>query len=60
MSDEEDDYEYDYSDEEDYEFEDDDDEMDWNPSSTGGIASENPNAAPTISGKDHIINVLIS
>ena len=50
MSDDE--YEYDYSDEEDYEFEDeDDDEMDWNPSSTAGIASDNPNAAPTMSGK---------
>jgi ariadne-1 len=44
-----DDYSYDYSDEEDYDIEEDDDEMDWNPSATGGIASENPNAAPTIS-----------
>ena len=52
MSDD-DDYEYDYSDEEeDYEFEDEgsDNGMDWNPSSTEGIASENPNAAPTMSG----------
>lgn len=54
MSDD-DDYEYDYSDEEeDYEFEDEDDnEMDWNPSSTEGIASENPNAAPTMPGRCH-------
>mmetsp|Transcript_29292 Transcript_29292/g.79286 ORF Transcript_29292/g.79286 Transcript_29292/m.79286 type:complete len:514 (+) Transcript_29292:367-1908(+) len=51
MSDDDDDYSYDYSDEEDYEIEDDDnDEMDWNPSSLGGMASENPNAAPTMYG----------
>lgn len=50
MSDD-DEYEYDYSDDEEYEFENEDDEMDWNPSSTAGIASENPNAAPTMSGK---------
>ena len=49
MSGDEDDCEYDYSDEEDYDLEEDDDEMDWNPSAT--IASENPNAAPTMSGK---------
>jgi hypothetical protein len=46
-----DDYSYDYSEEEDYEFEEDDGEMDWNPSSTAGIAPDNPNAAPTMSGK---------
>jgi len=43
----EDEYEYDYSDNEDYIVEDDDDGMDWNSAS---IATENPNAAPTISG----------
>ena len=43
----EDDYEYDYSDEDDYVLEEDDDAMDWN-----GMAasSDNPNAAPMISG----------
>jgi hypothetical protein len=55
MSDD-DEYEYDYSDDEEYEFENEDDEMDWNPSSTAGIASENPNAAPTMSGKCHILS----
>lgn len=39
---EEDEYEYDYSDEE---VGGDDSGMDWNPSA---IASENPNAAPTM------------
>jgi len=58
MSDEEDDYEYDYSDDEDCEFEDEDDEMDWNPSCTAGIASENPNAAPTICGSKKGIQIL--
>ena len=46
-SQDEDEYEYDYSDEEDYVIEEDDDRMDWNPSA---IAAENPNAAPTMSG----------
>mmetsp|Transcript_49022 Transcript_49022/g.54820 ORF Transcript_49022/g.54820 Transcript_49022/m.54820 type:complete len:503 (+) Transcript_49022:126-1634(+) len=45
-SQDEDEYEYDYSDEEDYVIEEDDDRMDWNPSA---IAAENPNAAPTMS-----------
>ena len=64
MSDDE--YEYDYDDDEDeYEYSDDDNcwddnvsdendddmDVDWNPSSTAGIASENPNAAPMVSGK---------
>ena len=43
----EDDYEYDYSDEEDYVLEEDDDAMDWNAMAS---SSDNPNAAPTISG----------
>jgi len=41
-------YEYDYSDEEDYVVEEDDDAMEWNPVVKG--ASDNPNAAPTITG----------
>lgn len=57
MSDD-DEYEYDYSDDEEYEFENEDDEMDWNPSSTAGIASENPNAAPTMSGIQKGIRIL--
>ncbi|VEU38482.1 unnamed protein product [Pseudo-nitzschia multistriata] len=43
-----DDYSYEYSEEEDYEIGDDDDDMDWNSSATCTIASENPNAAPTL------------
>ena len=55
MSDDED-YEYDYSDDDGgYEYESDDNDVEmedgWNPTSTEGIASENPNAAPTMSGK---------
>lgn len=43
-----DDYSYDYSDEDDYSEEE---EMDCTPfGSAGGMASENPNAAPTMSG----------
>ena len=38
-------YEYDYSEDEDYMIDDEDDAMDW----TGG-STDNPNAAPTISG----------
>jgi len=57
--DNDDDYEYDFSDGEDYEFEDNDnDEMDWNPSSIAGIASDNPNAAPTMSGTQKGIRIL--
>lgn len=44
----EDDYEYDYSDEEDYVLEEDDDGMEWNPMASA--STDNPNAAPTISG----------
>lgn len=40
--------EYDYSDEEDYVLEEDDEAMDWNPMAAD--SSDNPNAAPTISG----------
>lgn len=60
MSDDED-YEYDYSDDDGgYEYEsgeDDDVEMEdgWNPTSMEGIASENPNAAPTMSGKSELL-----
>lgn len=60
MSDDEEDYEYEYSDDDaGYEYEsgeDDDVEMKdgWNPTSTEGIASENPNAAPTMPGKFRI------
>ena len=55
MSDEED-YEYEYSDDDEgYEYESGDDDVEmkdgWNPTSTEGIASENPNAAPTMPGK---------
>ena len=52
---EEDEYEYDYSDEE---VGDDDSGMDWNPSA---IASENPNAAPTMMyGKQLLLLILTS
>jgi hypothetical protein len=44
----EDDYEYDYSDEEDYVLEEDDDGMEWNQ--LASASTDNPNAAPTISG----------
>jgi hypothetical protein len=45
----EDDYSYDYSEEEDdYEMSD-DEPMDWNTDVANGSASDNPNAAPTLS-----------
>mmetsp|Transcript_6086 Transcript_6086/g.12526 ORF Transcript_6086/g.12526 Transcript_6086/m.12526 type:complete len:511 (-) Transcript_6086:195-1727(-) len=62
MSDEED-YEYEYSDDDEgYEYESGDDDVEmkdgWNPTSTEGIASENPNAAPTMPGTQKGIRIL--